>query len=105
MISECAMESTRGRPSAGPALGRDVRFRGLLAPGSDRSSGEEDLMAVWRTTKGQRFQNYRTRFTVVAKTSQSSPSWDAASPEPKNSSPSLIAATVLAAARLLLISR
>jgi len=37
----------------------------LLAPGSDRISGEEDLVAVWRTTGGQRFQNYRARFTVL----------------------------------------
>lgn len=48
-----------------PGMGRDVRFRGLLAPGSDRLSGEEDLVAVWRTTKGDRFQNYRARFTVL----------------------------------------
>jgi hypothetical protein len=48
-----------------PGSGRDVRFRGLLAPGTDRTSGEEDLVAVWRTTKGQRFQNYRARFTVL----------------------------------------
>jgi hypothetical protein len=48
-----------------PGTGRDVRFRGLLAPGSDRISGEEDLVAVWRTTRGQRFQNYRARFTVL----------------------------------------
>jgi hypothetical protein len=48
-----------------PGGGRDVRFRGLLAPGSDRISGEEDLVAVWRTTGGQRFQNYRARFTVL----------------------------------------
>ena len=46
--------------------GRDVRFRGLLAPGSDRLSGEEDLVAVWRTTRGERFQNYRARFSVLA---------------------------------------
>jgi hypothetical protein len=45
--------------------GRDVRFRGVLAPGSDRLSGEEDLVAVWRTTGGVRFQNYRSRFTVL----------------------------------------
>jgi len=48
-----------------PGTGRDVRFRGLLAPGSDRISGEEDLVAVWCTTRGQRFQNYRARFTVL----------------------------------------
>ena len=48
-----------------PGSGRDVRFRGLLAPGSDRLSGEEDLVAVWRTTRRERFQNYRARFTVL----------------------------------------
>jgi hypothetical protein len=48
-----------------PGTGRDVRFRGLLAPGSDRLSGEEDLVAVWRTTGGDRFQNYQARFTVL----------------------------------------
>jgi hypothetical protein len=48
-----------------PGPGRDVRFRGLLAPGSDRLSGEEDLVAVWRTTSEVRFQNYQARFTVL----------------------------------------
>ncbi len=48
-----------------PGTGRSVRFRGLLAPGSARLSSEEDLVAVWRTTKGQRFQNYRAQFTVL----------------------------------------
>lgn len=48
-----------------PGTGRDVRFRGLLAPGSDRVSGQEDLVAVWRTMRGQRFQNYRAQFTVL----------------------------------------
>lgn len=48
-----------------PGTGRDVRFRGLLAPGSERLSGEEDLVAVWRTTEGTRFQNYRASFTVL----------------------------------------
>lgn len=48
-----------------PGSGRDVRFRGLLAPGFGRLSGEEDLVAVWRTTREERFQNYRARFTVL----------------------------------------
>ena len=48
-----------------PGGGRDVRFRGLLAPGAERLSGEEDLVAVWRTTRGERFQNYRAHFTVL----------------------------------------
>lgn len=45
--------------------GRDVRFRGLLAPGSPRLTSEEELVAVWRTTQHLRFQNYRSHFTVL----------------------------------------
>jgi Restriction endonuclease AspBHI N-terminal/Restriction endonuclease len=48
-----------------PGGGRNVRFRGLLAPGSSQLSAEEDLVAVWRTTRGERFQNYRAHFTVL----------------------------------------
>ncbi len=48
-----------------PGVGRTVRFRGLLAPGSNRLSSEEDLVAIWRTTQDQRFQNYRAQFTVL----------------------------------------
>lgn len=46
-------------------VGRSVRFRGLLAPGSPRLSPEEELVAVWRTTHQHRFQNYRAHFTVL----------------------------------------
>lgn len=45
--------------------GRDVRFRGLLAPGSPRLHPEEELVATWRTTIDVRFQNYRSHFTVL----------------------------------------
>lgn len=45
--------------------GRDVRFRGLLAPGGPTLTSDDELAAVWRTTGGQRFQNYRARFTVL----------------------------------------
>lgn len=45
--------------------GRDVVFRGLLAPGSARLSPEEELVATWRTTSDVRFQNYRAHFTVL----------------------------------------
>lgn len=48
---------------AGP--GRDVIFRGLLAPGSPRLDADEELVAVWRTTAEMRFQNYRAHFTVL----------------------------------------
>lgn len=44
---------------------RDVMFRGLLAPGSPRLSSDEELVAIWRTTKDSRFQNYRSHFTVL----------------------------------------
>lgn len=45
--------------------GRDVIFRGLLAPGSPRLESDEELVAVWRTTAEMRFQNYRSHFTVL----------------------------------------
>ncbi len=45
--------------------GRDVVFRGLAVPGSNGLSSADDLVAVWRTTNGQRFQNYRATFTVL----------------------------------------
>ena len=45
--------------------GRDVKFRGLIAPGSPRLSSEEELVAVWRTTQAHRFQNYRAHFTIL----------------------------------------
>ncbi len=48
-----------------PGSARDVRFRGLLAPGSERLIDQEELVAVWRTTAGVRFQNYRAVFTVL----------------------------------------
>ncbi|MFI7425421.1 restriction endonuclease [Micromonospora sp. NPDC049836] len=44
---------------------RDVRFRGLLAPGGPSSNPDDDLQAIWRTKQGLRFQNYRSRFTVL----------------------------------------
>ncbi|MFJ6120258.1 restriction endonuclease [Streptomyces sp. NPDC092129] len=49
--------------AAGP--GRAIRFRGLLAPGGPALSSDDELAAIWRTTSGQRFQNYRARFTVL----------------------------------------
>ncbi|MFT3877091.1 MAG: restriction endonuclease [Propioniciclava sp.] len=54
--------------------GRDVRFRGLLAPGPPRLTSDEELVAVWRTTQNLRFQNYRSHFTVL-QTSRVSRNW------------------------------
>ena len=74
------LQDTFARANAGPAerrtvppyllfqkggVGRDVIFRGLLGPGSPRLSPEEELVAVWRTTEGRRFHNYRAHFTVL----------------------------------------
>jgi hypothetical protein len=48
---------------AGP--GREVAFRGVLAPGALDLTADEDLVAVWRSQSGRRFQNYRAKFTVL----------------------------------------
>ena len=45
--------------------GRDLRFLGLAVPGTSDLQASEDLVAVWKSAKGGRFQNYRARFTVV----------------------------------------
>jgi hypothetical protein len=45
--------------------GRSVRFRGLLAPGGPTMNTDDELAAIWRSTGGERFQNYRARFTVL----------------------------------------
>lgn len=44
---------------------RDVRFLGLAVPGTSEQQLAEDLVAVWRTANGMRFQNYRARFTIL----------------------------------------
>jgi hypothetical protein len=45
---------------------RDVRFLGLAVPGAAGMGGDDDLVAVWRTTdNGVRFQNYKATFTVL----------------------------------------
>jgi hypothetical protein len=45
--------------------GRDVVFRGLLVPKTVQSENTDDLIAVWRSTNGKRFQNYRAKFSVI----------------------------------------
>lgn len=45
--------------------GRDVVFRGVMAPGASGLTADEDLVAVWRSRAGKRFQNYRAKFTVL----------------------------------------
>ena len=44
---------------------RDVVFRGLAVPGTVGVRPSEDLVAVWKTADGRRFQNYRSRFSIL----------------------------------------
>lgn len=45
--------------------GRNYRFLGVAVPGSSGLDFSEDLVAIWRTKAGSRFQNYRATFTVL----------------------------------------
>lgn len=47
------------------AVGREVVFRGLAVPGARDVTPTDDLVAIWRTKDGQRFQNYRAVFTLL----------------------------------------
>jgi hypothetical protein len=47
-------------------IGRDVVFRGLAVPGAQQLDPASDLVAVWKSIGGQRFQNYRAVFTLLA---------------------------------------
>ena len=49
----------------GTGEGRDVRFRGLAVPGFSGVSATDDLVAVWKTSGTERFQNYRALFTIL----------------------------------------
>ena len=44
---------------------RDVKFLGLAVPGTADLRASEDIVALWRISKGSRFQNYRARFSVL----------------------------------------
>ena len=44
---------------------RSVQFKGLAAPSFMGLPATADLVAVWKTSKGQRFQNYQAIFTVL----------------------------------------
>ena len=46
-------------------VGLDTEFKGLLVPGAANLESTEDLIAVWATKNGKRFQNYRASFTVL----------------------------------------
>ncbi|MBS3910104.1 MAG: restriction endonuclease [Actinobacteria bacterium] len=44
---------------------RSVQFKGLAVPGFSGATATDDLVAVWKTSNGQRFQNYRAVFTIL----------------------------------------
>lgn len=44
---------------------RDVVFRGLAVPGAAHLDQQSDLVAMWKSIAGERFQNYRAVFTVL----------------------------------------
>lgn len=48
-----------------PTSGRSFQFKGLAVPGFMGLPATSDLVAVWKTTDGQRFQNYRAAFTIL----------------------------------------
>jgi hypothetical protein len=44
---------------------RSVQFKGLSVPGALGLPATADLVAVWKTSQRERFQNYRATFTVL----------------------------------------
>lgn len=44
---------------------RDMIFLGIAVPGAGELHAFEDLIAVWKTAEGQRFQNYRASLTIL----------------------------------------
>ena len=46
--------------------GRDYRFRGLAVPGNPIFSQTEDLISVWKSKNGRRFQNYKAVFSILS---------------------------------------
>ena len=48
-----------------PDLGAMSIFLGLAVPGVQNLDLNRDLVAIWKTKNGKRFQNYSAKFTVV----------------------------------------
>jgi len=44
---------------------RSYKFRGLAVPGHPSLTQTQDLVAIWKSTKGQRFQNYQAHFSIL----------------------------------------
>jgi Restriction endonuclease AspBHI N-terminal/Restriction endonuclease len=72
LVFQIGHEGVEGRRKVPPILlfantgdWRDVIFLGLAVPGTADLRASEDLVAIWRTSLGRRFQNYRARLTVL----------------------------------------
>lgn len=48
-----------------PRSRRAVQFKGLAVPGYPGIPMTDDLVAVWKSSDGQRFQNYKALFTIL----------------------------------------
>lgn len=44
---------------------RDMKFLGLAVPGNPNIAPDQDLIAFWRSTSGNRFQNYEAYFSIL----------------------------------------
>ena len=71
-IFQLAQSGVEGRSHVPPVfifanvgVRRDVKFLGLAVPGTTDLRASEDLVAIWKSVGGARFQNYRARFTVL----------------------------------------
>jgi hypothetical protein len=71
-IFELAKRDAEGRIQVPPIFvfanagsWRDVVFLGLAVPGTVDTRPSEDLIAIWKSVGGKRFQNYRARFTIL----------------------------------------
>ena len=47
------------------ASSRSVRFLGMAAPGDSKIGEVEQLVAIWKSKEGRRFQNYKAFFSVL----------------------------------------
>lgn len=71
-LFDWAHSGAPGRSKVPPILvfsragrGRDVVFLGLAVPGSVDLRPSESLIAIWKSSRGRRFQNYRARLTIL----------------------------------------
>jgi hypothetical protein len=44
---------------------RDIVFQGIAVPGHPDLNENEDLVAIWKLKEGNRFQNYKSVFTIL----------------------------------------